>query len=87
MILRNQNKSQWCDYCKYQWGADHPRGQKPAVWLSKSESPKASVSFRYYCQECMVYLETWHDGSKWSMDDQQKYAMGLKEIDYGVELK
>ena len=84
MILRNQNKSQWCDYCKYQWGADHHRGQKPAVWMSKSHSKKATVTFRYYCQECVIYLETWVDGSKWTIDEQQNYALGKEELDLGI---
>lgn len=84
MILRNQNKAQWCDYCKYQWGADHPKGQKPAVWMSKSHSKKATVTFRYYCQECVIYLETWVDGSKWTIDEQQNYALGKEELNLGI---
>ena len=86
---RNLNRNQWCDYCKLQWGVGHPdrKGEKPAVWVVKSKSQRARVSVRHYCQECMLQLEAWHDGSKWSMDDQVNYALGVKEIDYGVEPK
>lgn len=82
--LRNLNRNQWCDYCKLQWGTDNLRGQKPAVWIVKSKSKKARMSVRHYCQECMIQLETWHDGSKWSMDDQVNYALGKEELDLGI---
>jgi hypothetical protein len=52
--------------------------------MSKSHSKKATVTFRYYCQECVIYLETWVDGSKWTIDEQQNYALGKEELDLGI---
>ena len=29
-------------------------------------------------------MEHWHDGTTWTLEQQQAYAQGLDEIDYGI---
>ena len=54
-----------------------------AIFTTISQSRKASVKYRNYCQACRNECEAWHDGSTWTLEQQQAYAQGLDEIDYG----
>ena len=83
MIILNRTKN-YCDYCKARYGAHNLKGQIMAIFTSISQSRKASVKYRNYCQTCKNECEAWHDGSTWTLEQQQAYAQGLDEIDYGI---
>ena len=83
MIILNRTKN-FCDYCKNRFGATSLKGQILAIFTAISESRKATVKFRHYCQPCRKEVESWHDGTTWTLEQQQAYAQGLDEIDYGI---
>ncbi len=83
MIILNRTKN-YCDYCKNRYGATSLKGQVMAIFTSISSSRKATCKYRNYCQPCRTDLENWHDGSVWTLEQQQAYAQGLDEIDYGI---
>lgn len=83
MIILTRTKN-YCDYCSYRFGKSSLKGQIMAIFTSISQSRKASVKYRHYCQPCRTELERWHDGTTWTLEQQQAYAQGLDEIDYGI---
>jgi hypothetical protein len=82
MIILNRSRS-YCDYCKARYGAHNLKGQIMAIFTTISKSRKATRIYTNYCQACRTELERWHDGSTWTLEQQQAYARGLDEIDYG----
>ena len=55
-----------------------------AIFTTISQSRKATRKYTNYCQPCRTELEHWHDGTTWTLEQQQAYAQGLEEIDYGI---
>jgi hypothetical protein len=83
MIILNRTKN-YCDYCKGRFGSLSLRGQVLAIFTTISQSRKATVKYRNYCKPCRDESEAWHDGTTWTLEQQQAYAQGLDEIDYGL---
>ena len=83
MIILNRTKN-FCDYCKARYGATSLKGQIMAIFTTISQSRKATRKYTNYCQPCRTELEHWHDGTTWTLEQQQAYAQGLEEIDYGI---
>jgi hypothetical protein len=89
-LTRNHNKNQWCDYCKYRYGAPqkfvvvNDTGEKaevprPAVWKVQSETPLRKAQVRFYCQPCADEAQNWttKDGDAvfWSLKEQLQAAI------------
>jgi len=55
-----------------------------AIFTTISQSRKATRKYTNYCQSCRTELERWHDGTTWTLEQQQAYAQGLDELDYGI---
>lgn len=83
MIILNRTKN-YCDYCKARFGVTSLKGQVLAIFTAISQSRKATVKYRNYCKPCRHEVEAWADGSTWTLEQQQAYAQGLDEIDYGI---
>lgn len=79
-LIRNSNRSQWCDICKSRWGQMkdgtwHPKAQQPAYWKVVSESPKRAGITRFYCLACAEEACNWPDGTYYSLKEQLTDAM------------
>lgn len=83
MIILNRTKN-YCDYCKMRYGVTSLKGQVIAIFTAISSYHKSTVKFRNYCKACRDEVEAWADGSTWTLEQQQAYAKGLEEIDYGI---
>jgi hypothetical protein len=83
MIILTRTKN-FCDYCKGRFSPLSLRGQVLAVFTTISQSRKATAKYRNYCKPCRDESEAWHDGTTWTLEQQQAYAQGLDEIDYGL---
>lgn len=69
----------WCDYCRMRWGINDPRGQEQAVWSVRSER-NGKVINRHYCYLCAKDVQTWHDGSMWTIKEQIEYSKGIQTL-------
>jgi hypothetical protein len=73
-LTRNHNQNQYCDYCKYRWGANKNgwdlRAMTPAVWKVQSETPLRKAQVRFYCQPCADEAQNWPDGTFYSLKEQ-----------------
>lgn len=79
-LIRNSNRSQWCDYCKSRWGqmkdgSWHPKAQQPAYWKVVSESPTRAGITRFYCLTCADEACNWPDGTYYSLKEQLQDAI------------
>lgn len=83
-MLSRSPKGQWCDYHKAQYGADHWKGQVQAIWQITSKR-HGKVIVRHYCQSCANYVQAWHDGTTWTLQQQIDYAKGIQELDVRFE--
>ena len=70
----------WCDYCKVRFGVNSLLGQKPASYTVISNHPKSQGTRRHYCNSCAVEVQTWADGSVWSLPEQTEYLMKQEEL-------
>jgi hypothetical protein len=70
----------WCDYCKTRFGANNPLGQKAASYTVVSNHPRSNGVRRHYCNACAIEVQTWADGSVWSLPEQTDYLMGQDEL-------
>ena len=70
----------WCDYCKTRFGANTPRGQKPASYTIVSNHPKSKGIRRHYCNACAIEVQSWADGTVWSLPEQTDYLMSQEEL-------
>ena len=70
----------WCDYCKVRFGVNTPLGQKPASYTVISNHPKSQGTRRHYCNSCAIEVQTWADGSVWSLPEQTEYLMKQEEL-------
>ena len=85
LTLTRAAKGVWCDYCKVRFGVSSFKGQKPAVWTIKSETPSRKHLVRSYCQDCTNEIQSWPDGSTWTLKEQIDYATGKQELDVQPE--
>ena len=70
----------WCDYCKVRYGVNNLLGQKAASYTVISNHPRSQGVRRHYCNACAVEVQTWADGSVWSLPEQTEYLMGQDEL-------
>ena len=70
----------WCDYCKVRYGTNSPLGQKGASYTVISNHPRSQGVRRHYCNACAIEVQTWADGSVWSLPEQTEYLMGQDEL-------
>jgi hypothetical protein len=73
--------NQYCDYCKMRYshlsrsGELHPLARKPAYWKIISEHPKRKGQIRFYCLECAADIQSWPDGTFYSLKEQLQDAL------------
>jgi hypothetical protein len=70
----------WCDYCKTRYGTNNLLGQKAASYTVVSNHPRSNGVRRHYCNACAIEVQTWADGSVWSLPEQTDYLMGQDEL-------
>ena len=78
----------WCDYCKAKWGTVqidgrtqlHPNAQKGASYTVVSNHPRSQGVRRHYCNACAIEVQTWADGTVWSLPEQTEYLMKQEEL-------
>jgi len=84
-MLSRSPKGTWCDYCKLRWGTDSPKGRTQAVWTVTSKRAGGKLVLRHYCHSCAMEVQTWHDGTIWTLKDQIDYAKGMNQLDVQFE--
>ena len=70
----------WCDYCKVRYGTNSLLGQKAASYTVISSHPRSQGTRRHYCNSCAIEVQTWADGSVWSLPEQTDYLMKQEEL-------
>lgn len=70
----------WCDYCKTRFGANNLLGQKAASYTVISNHPRSQGTRRHYCNSCAIEVQTWADGTVWSLPEQTEYLMKQEEL-------
>ncbi len=70
----------WCDYCKVRYGVNSPLGQKGASYTVISNHPRSQGVRRHYCNSCAIEVQTWADGTVWSLPEQTEYLMKQEEL-------
>ena len=70
----------WCDYCKVRFGTNTLLGQKPASYTVVSNHPRSQGTRRHYCNSCAIEVQTWADGTVWSLPEQTEYLMKQEEL-------
>ena len=70
----------WCDYCKVRYGVNNLLGQKAASYTVVSNHPRSNGVRRHYCNACAIEVQTWADGSVWSLPEQTDYLIGQDEL-------
>jgi len=70
----------WCDYCKVRFGTTSVLGQKPASYTVISNHPRSQGTRRHYCNSCAIEVQTWADGTVWSLPEQTEYLMKQEEL-------
>ena len=70
----------WCDYCKVRYGTNSPLGQKGASYTVISNHPRSQGTRRHYCNSCAIEVQTWADGTVWSLPEQTEYLMKQEEL-------
>ena len=70
----------WCDYCKVRFGTNSVLGQKGASYTVISNHPKSQGTRRHYCNSCAIEVQTWADGTVWSLPEQTEYLMKQEEL-------
>ena len=70
----------WCDYCKVRFGSNTLLGQKAASYTVISNHPKSKGVRRHYCNACAVEVQTWADGTVWSLPEQTDYLLKQEEL-------
>lgn len=70
----------WCDYCKTRYGTNSILGQKAASYTVISNHPKSQGVRRHYCNACAIDVQSWADGTVWSLPEQTDYLMKQEEL-------
>ena len=70
----------WCDYCKVRFGTNTLLGQKAASYTVISNHPRSQGTRRHYCNSCAIEVQTWADGTVWSLPEQTEYLMKQEEL-------
>ena len=83
-LLNKAKPGVWCDYCKSRWGIHNPLGTTQAAWTVTSELPKSHGRKRSYCNDCVIDVSKWADGSYFSLDQQIEYAKTNGNTTQGV---
>ena len=83
-LLTKAKSGVWCDYCKNRFGVTSPKGMTQAAWTVHSELPKSHGRKRSYCNDCVIDVSKWADGSYFSLDQQIEYAKTNGNTKQGV---
>jgi len=85
LILTKAPKNVWCDYCKDRFGVvrrttdNFGTVPRDAVWTCKSELPRSKGRERHYCHECAKEVQTWTNGTIFSLQQQGEFITEQKE--------
>ena len=80
MTVIKSSPGVWCDYCKTRYGVNNTLGQKAASYTVISNHPKSQGVRRHYCNACAIEVQTWADGTVWSLPEQTEYLMKQEEL-------
>ena len=80
LILTKAKSGIWCDYCKDRYGVHNPKGQIQASWTIKSELPQSKGRERHYCYACAREVQTWADGSIFTLQEQGEFLVKQMEL-------
>ena len=83
MLTRAKN-GVWCDYCKVRFGTANPKGQMQAALTTKCVRHGKEI-VRSYCQTCANEIQTRHDGTVLTLNEQIDYAKGKEMLDVQFE--
>jgi len=83
-MLSRSPRGTWCDYCKMRFGTECLKGQVQAIWQITSKR-YGKVVVRHYCHACAVEVQSWPDGTTWTLHQQLEYAKGNRELDVQFE--
>ena len=83
-MLSRSPRGTWCDYCKQRWTTNDLRGQTQAIWQITSKR-HGKIIVRHYCHPCAQYVQAWHDGTTWTLQEQIDYAKGVQKLDVQFE--
>ena len=83
-MIRRAYLGVWCDYCKGRWGKNkgqwHPNAMRQAIVTIESRLAKSKGLERSYCRECMDEVQSWPDGSTWTLPEQVNYAKQVANV-------
>ena len=77
-MLTKAKAGVWCDYCKTRYGIHNEKGTTQAAWTVHSELPKSHGRKRSYCNDCVLDVSKWADGTYFNLDQQIEYAKFLQ---------
>ena len=80
LILTKAKHGVWCDYCKNRYGVHNPKGQMQASWTIQSELPKSKGRQRHYCYSCAREVQSWADGSIFTLQEQGEFLVKQMEL-------
>ena len=84
LMLTKAKAGVWCDYCKSRYGIHNEKGTTQAAWTVHSELPKSHGRKRSYCNDCVLDVSKWADGTYFNLDQQIEYAKTNSNIKQGV---
>jgi len=70
----------WCDYCKVRFGTNNLLGQKQQVIQLYQTIPEATAYADITAMLALSEVQTWTDGTVWSLPEQTEYLMGQDEL-------
>lgn len=83
-MLSKAKHGVWCDYCKSRFGTNNEKGTVQAAWTVHSELPKSHGRKRSYCNDCVLEVSKWADGTYFNLDQQIEYAKTNGNTTQGV---
>lgn len=84
LMLSKAKPGVWCDYCKSRYGTNNEKGTTQASWTVHSELPKSHGRKRSYCNDCVLDVSKWADGTYFNLDQQIEYAKTNGNTTQGV---
>lgn len=84
LMLSKAKPGVWCDYCKSRYGINNEKGTTQASWTVHSELPKSHGRKRSYCNDCVLDVSKWADGTYFNLDQQIEYAKTNGNTTQGV---
>jgi len=83
-MIRRSAMGTWCDYCKERWGKNrgvwHQNAQRQAIVTIESVLPKSAGMVRNLCRDCVTDVQSWPDGSDFTIPQQVEYAKQVANV-------